>query len=72
MASESGIRLFFLINFQESESVISDSNSADSDSNFSQHEYLNFKIVKVLLEWQLHQISTNDKHIHEGFGIFNS
>ena len=30
---------------------------------------MNFKTGKILLEWQ---ISTNDKHLHEDFGIFNS
>ena len=39
---------------------------------FSQHRYLNFKIGKILLEWQIQQISSNDKHLHEYFGIFNS
>ncbi len=39
---------------------------------FSQHKYLNFKIRKMLLEWQLQKISLNDKHLHEDFGIFNS
>ena len=57
--------------------------SADSDSGFfsgfgfripilSQHKYSNFKIGKFLLEWQIQQISTTDKHLHEDFGIFNS
>jgi len=50
-----------------------DSDSADSYSNFfSQHKYLNFKIGKILLEWQIQQISTNDKHLHEDLGILNS
>ena len=31
-----------------------------------------FQIGKILLEWQIQQISTNDKHLHEDFGIFNS
>ncbi len=56
--------------------------SADSDSGFlasrikiwipifSQHKYLNFKIGKI--EWQIQQICTNDKHLHEDFGILNS
>ena len=39
---------------------------------FTQHKYLNFKIGKILLEWHIQQISTNDKHLHEDFGIFNS
>ena len=38
----------------------------------SQHKYSNFKIGKFLLEWQIQQISTTDKHLHEDFGIFNS
>ena len=38
---------------------------------FPQHEYLNFKIGKFLLEWQIQQISKNYKHLHEDFGIFN-
>ncbi len=39
---------------------------------FSQNKYLNFKKGKILLEWQIQQISTNDKHLYEDFGIFNS
>ena len=34
-----------------------------------QHKYLNFKEGKFLLQWQIKQISTNDKHLHEDFGI---
>ena len=30
---------------------------------FSQHEYSNFKIRKILLEWQIQQISTNYEHL---------
>ncbi len=39
---------------------------------FSEHKYLNFKIEKKLFEWQIQQISTNDKLFYEDFGIFNS
>ena len=56
---------------------------ADSDSRFfsefiasrirfpilTQHKYLNFKIGKILLEWQIQQISTNYKHLHEDLAI---
>ena len=38
---------------------------------FTQYRYLNFKIGKILLELQIQQISSNDKHLHEDFGIFN-
>ena len=38
----------------------------------SHYKYLNFKIGKFLLEWQIQQISTNDKHLHEDIDIFNS
>ena len=31
-----------------------------------------FKIGKFLLELQIQQISTNDKHSNKDFGIFNS
>ncbi len=44
----------------------------DSDPNFSQHKYLNFRIGNILLELQIQQISINDKHLLEDFGIFNS
>ena len=36
---------------------------------FFQHKYLNFKIEFFL---QIQQISSNEKHLHEDFGIFNS
>ncbi len=41
---------------------ISESNSGFEFEFYSQHKYLNIKIGKIILEWQIQQISTTDKH----------
>ncbi len=45
-------QLVFFINYQKSESAISDSDSGFG-FQFFQHNNLNLKIGKILLEWQI-------------------